>query len=162
MSEPFDASAVDIPNLFKWVIACPDDGVLDLGSLEGLGGGGQAIVNHSEIASVIMRDGSPVGAVTGSMSDLPSEMFQEVPDYIGGGAGVEGITLAVHPNYRKAGIAEKLISHLMEWGKQHGGTYIWLMSDESFNTMGFYAGKYGATKLEPRNPTPIEFYVGKL
>lgn len=91
MSEPFDASAVDIPNLFKWVIACPDDGVLDLGSLEGLGGGGQAIVNHSEIASVIMRDGSPVGAVTGSMSDLPSEMFQEVPDYIGGGLALKGL-----------------------------------------------------------------------
>lgn len=122
----------------------------------------QAIVNHSEIAFVIMRDGSPVGAVTGSMNDLPSEKFQEVPDYIGGGVGVEGIALAVHPKYRKMGIAEKLISHLMEWGKQHGGTYIWLVSDESFNTMGFYAGKYGATKLEPRNPTPLEVYVGKL
>lgn len=30
MSEPFDASTVDIPNLFKWVIVGPDDGVLDL------------------------------------------------------------------------------------------------------------------------------------
>ncbi|MBR1423080.1 MAG: GNAT family N-acetyltransferase [Ruminococcus sp.] len=84
-------------------------------------------------------DGKIVGIIDGSSSDQPyitDKLYESGGGYDDNGKNLLIYGLAVHPEYRKQGIAHKLMEHFLNAAKAAGKEHVSLTCKESL--IGFY------------------------